>query len=231
MPGPEDRNLRTANSNQSDIMTVRPLFILSAAAALGAGCGPALAQSAEPSREEGDPVQFFNLLSQGKDYVDRAELSGLQLSIFDRIAGRLGARTDRITRLDFMAVHEARQAELDGRTISVPAGAHGPVAPPPPSAGAAPGDGGRTTPRDGPDDADQRPVVYRAGKLPEGLPAWFAPLDTDHDGQVGLYEWVRGGRPVEPYRTMDSNGDGLLTMSEVMRHQRLPASTSGKPME
>ena len=46
-------------------------------------------------------------------------------------------------------------------------------------------------------ELEKRPVVFRAGKLPEkGLPAWFRQLDTDADGQVALYEWrLRRPRP------------------------------------
>jgi Ca2+-binding EF-hand superfamily protein len=64
-----------------------------------------------------------------------------------------------------------------------------------------------------------RPTVYRAGKLPPGLPGWFSQLDTDGDGQIGLYEWKKSGRPLEEFFSMDRNGDGFLTVDEVMRYQ------------
>jgi len=65
-----------------------------------------------------------------------------------------------------------------------------------------------------------KPVVYRAGKLPPGLPDWFTQLDTDRDGQVGLYEWKHSGRPLEEFHAMDRNGDGFLTVEEVLRYIR-----------
>jgi Ca2+-binding EF-hand superfamily protein len=65
-------------------------------------------------------------------------------------------------------------------------------------------------------EEERRPVVYRVGKLPKELPAWFAELDTDKDGQVGLYEWVKGGRPVEEFKQWDRNDDGLITVEEVL---------------
>src|SRR5262249_54525953 len=45
-----------------------------------------------------------------------------------------------------------------------------------------------------PIEEERKPVVYRTGKLPKELPAWFSQLDTDHDGQIGLYEWRAAGK-------------------------------------
>jgi Ca2+-binding EF-hand superfamily protein len=70
-------------------------------------------------------------------------------------------------------------------------------------------------------DEEQKPVVYRAGKLPKELPPWFAQLDTDHDGQIGLYEWKNSGRSIEEFQQIDRNGDGFLTVEEVLRYERL----------
>ena len=60
------------------------------------------------------------------------------------------------------------------------------------------------------------PVVYRAGNLPRDVPAWFAQLDTDKDGQVGLYEWKASGKSIQEFDEMDSNKDGFLTVDEVL---------------
>jgi hypothetical protein len=62
-----------------------------------------------------------------------------------------------------------------------------------------------------------RPVVYRAGKLPKELPAWFAPIDVDGDAQIGLYEWRASGRPIDEFLKIDRNNDGFLTVEEVLR--------------
>ncbi len=67
-----------------------------------------------------------------------------------------------------------------------------------------------------PPDEDKKPVVYRAGKLPKELPAWFQQLDTDGDGQIGLYEWKNSGRTLEEFQKIDRNGDGFLTPDEVL---------------
>lgn len=67
------------------------------------------------------------------------------------------------------------------------------------------------------EDEDRKPVVYRAGKLPRDIPAWFRELDTDEDGQIGLYEWRASRRSVEEFQEMDRNGDGFLVVEEVMR--------------
>jgi Ca2+-binding EF-hand superfamily protein len=68
------------------------------------------------------------------------------------------------------------------------------------------------------EEEEPKPVVYRAGKLPKGLPGWFEQLDTDKDAQVGLYEWIAGGRSLEEFHKIDRNGDGFLTVQEVLRY-------------
>jgi Ca2+-binding EF-hand superfamily protein len=72
------------------------------------------------------------------------------------------------------------------------------------------------TPTPAEPEEDPRPVVYRAGNLPPNLPPWFRQLDTDQDGQIGLYEWKNSGRPIEEFEKMDRNGDGFLTIDEVL---------------
>ncbi|NQV27862.1 MAG: proprotein convertase P-domain-containing protein, partial [Rhodopirellula sp.] len=58
-----------------------------------------------------------------------------------------------------------------------------------------------------------------AGDLTEGLPGWFYELDADHDGQVAMHEftntWTTEKR--QEFDSLDSNKDGLLTSSEVLR--------------
>lgn len=83
------------------------------------------------------------------------------------------------------------------------------------SFGASNGAGG-TAPADPVREEEPKPVVYRAGKLPKELPAWFTQLDTDGDGQISLYEWRSGGKSVEEFQKMDRNGDGFLTITEVL---------------
>jgi len=78
-------------------------------------------------------------------------------------------------------------------------------------------DRARGAPAPEPEDAS-RPVVYHAGKLPRGLPGWFEQLDTDGDGQVGLYEWRKSGRPIDEFCRMDANGDGFITPEEALRY-------------
>ncbi len=71
-----------------------------------------------------------------------------------------------------------------------------------------------------PIEEEPRPIVYRAGKLPKEIPAWFIEADTDKDGQVGLYEWKASGKSVSEFMAMDQNGDGFITAEEVLRYQR-----------
>jgi hypothetical protein len=82
-----------------------------------------------------------------------------------------------------------------------------------------PGDGPVGEP---PDEA--KPVVYKFGSLPPGLPAYFTQGDTDRDGQVGLYEWVQSFGNEEAalgeFKKLDLNGDGLLTAEEYLRAKK-----------
>jgi hypothetical protein len=63
---------------------------------------------------------------------------------------------------------------------------------------------------------EERPVVYTGTQLPAGLPAWFAELDKDKDGQIGLYEWLGAKKPLSEFKAMDRNQDGFLTPDEVL---------------
>jgi Ca2+-binding EF-hand superfamily protein len=70
-----------------------------------------------------------------------------------------------------------------------------------------------------PEEEEQRPVTYHAGNLPKELltkAPWFQELDKDNDAQIGLYEWKDSGRPLEEFQKMDRNGDGYLTVEEVL---------------
>lgn len=71
-----------------------------------------------------------------------------------------------------------------------------------------------------PAEEEKRPTVYRAGRLPKELPAWFEQADTDRDGQVGLYEWKVIGRSIPEFLALDHNGDGFITVEEALRTQR-----------
>ena len=67
-----------------------------------------------------------------------------------------------------------------------------------------------------PEDSE-KPNVVRPARLPTGLPAWFTQLDTDHDGQIGLYEWRMAGWPLEEFSKVDLNDDGFLEPTEILR--------------
>jgi hypothetical protein len=80
------------------------------------------------------------------------------------------------------------------------------------------------------EDLDKRPVVYRAGKLPEkGLPPWFKQLDTDNDGQVALYEWRLAGKDLAEFKQWDRDDDGFITPEEALQVQAKlnPAGAKG----
>jgi Ca2+-binding EF-hand superfamily protein len=70
--------------------------------------------------------------------------------------------------------------------------------------------------------ADERPLVFRYGKLPtKELPSWFIELDTDKDGQVGLYEWRAGKRDIAEFKLYDTNRYGFITAEELLAVLRI----------
>jgi hypothetical protein len=91
------------------------------------------------------------------------------------------------------------------------------------------------------DDRRQPPPARPGPPAGDELPGWFTELDTDADGQVGLYEWRADGRPMPEFMTMDLDDDGLLPPGEYLRFVRLtqpematepptrPASASNDP--
>jgi len=74
-----------------------------------------------------------------------------------------------------------------------------------------------STPTPGEEEV-KKPVVYHAGNLPKDIPDWFKQIDSDGDGQIGLYEWKVSGRSLDEFRKIDRNNDGFLTIDEVMRY-------------
>jgi Ca2+-binding EF-hand superfamily protein len=67
-------------------------------------------------------------------------------------------------------------------------------------------------------EEEPKPVVYRAGKLPANLPPWFKTTDTDGDAQISFFEWRSGGKTIDEFGKLDRNGDGFLTIAEVLYH-------------
>lgn len=78
---------------------------------------------------------------------------------------------------------------------------------------------------------EPKPVVYRYGNLPQGLPKYFTEGDADKDGQIGLYEWVQywdsSEAKLAEFKALDLNGDGLLTVQEYQRATKDAPATSG----
>jgi hypothetical protein len=70
-------------------------------------------------------------------------------------------------------------------------------------------------------DELSRPLVYRPGNLPSGLPSWFEERDRDRDGQIGLYEWRASGERLDEFQRLDINNDGFVTAEELLRSRQV----------
>lgn len=78
-------------------------------------------------------------------------------------------------------------------------------------------------------DPAERPPLRRTVGGKSELPGWFASVDADRDGQIGLYEWRKAGLPIGLYRELDLNGDGLLPAAEYQMYAR--QHPEGLPVE
>lgn len=62
-----------------------------------------------------------------------------------------------------------------------------------------------------------------AGDSSEGLPGWFFELDTNRDQQVAMTEFATEwtSAKLQEFASLDTNGDGLLTSSEVAQSKAM----------
>jgi len=170
-----------------------------------------------------DPNMIFNMLSGGKDYIDVATYLPLAQmrdpSAADKVHDfmqRMGITNGQLTRDQFSQFMQERMAQRQAQRAADPNNGQNPGDPNAP--GASPD--APVTDDGVPIPEDKRPTVYRAGNLPTDILSWFASMDTDRDGQVGLYEWKAGGRSVSDFQPLDLNGDGFITIEEAERYQR-----------
>jgi Ca2+-binding EF-hand superfamily protein len=74
------------------------------------------------------------------------------------------------------------------------------------------------TPRELSTESPARAAPAPPAAAQANLPDWFASFDTDGDGQVGLYEWKKAGRPIPEFLAMDRNHDGFLEAKELLAY-------------
>jgi hypothetical protein len=67
-------------------------------------------------------------------------------------------------------------------------------------------------------DVPKPMALGRPGATSPELPEWFTRLDEDGDGQVGLYEWKKAGRPIAEFLEMDRNHDGFIEARELLAY-------------
>ncbi len=144
----------------------------------------------------GDPDSLFQRADRNGDGKITKDESMMLAPLFDQIDTNKDGGID----LAELRVYAAAQSAAS------PGGGPG-------GAWAPPGSG--ADPRKDEPAEDERPVVYRFGKLPKDFP--YAVLDKDEDGQVSLYEWRTAGKSVEEFLDRDLNGDGFLTAEEWLR--------------
>ena len=146
----------------------------------------------------GDPEALFQRIDQNRDGKIGKDETKMLLPVFDQI----DTGKDGFIDLAELKVYAAAQA------AATPGGGQGG------GWSGSPGGGGEQ-PKKG-DIEEERPVVYRFGKLPKDFP--YTALDKDEDGQVSLFEWrTQSSKSVDDFLDRDLNGDGFLTAEEWLR--------------
>jgi hypothetical protein len=163
------------------------------------------AQQQKPGPASGENAALhpaFESLLRGAAGVRRNELDRGQQRLFDRIAKRLGVTNGPITRAQLYQLSNApQQSGASGEMLTGPTNNY------------------RSTSlvdRAGSQLETKAPLIYRSDNLPRELPAWFRTVDTNQDAQISLYEWRMSGRSIAEFQRMDRNGDGFLTVEEVL---------------
>ena len=96
--------------------------------------------------------------------------------------------------------------------------------------GGGPQDQGKIAPPAEPEEP--KPIIYRYGSLPQGMPSWFTSADVNRDAQIALYEWAKffdsDSSRLDEFKVYDLNADGLITADEYLRSRKKGnESTSG----
>jgi len=188
-----------------------------------------------------DPAKLFDAASNGRDVIYRSSLSDRQRTFFDQIMGNRGGANagsnSFISRNDFMkAILSMRPpTNRQGPGPSPPqqfGTSYSTQSTSSSNADRSSASGQSTSRRSRPSKVDMymamsalaaptpppdvpRPTLLRPDKLQATAAAWFSRMDADHDGQIGLYEWVNAGLSPAEFKMIDRNDDGLITPEEM----------------
>jgi len=182
-----------------------------------------------------DPNMIFNMMAPNSDFLTETQYLANSFvqrdpnakDRFESFMQRNGITNGGLTRDQFGQFFQERMTQRQAERAAANQDPQNPSNPSTPTASTDP----NADPDEPPPPEDKRPVLYTATNLPKDIPSWFAALDTDKDGQIGLYEWKAAGRPVSEFQAIDLNGDGFITIEEAQRYQKTQgaAASAGAP--
>jgi Ca2+-binding EF-hand superfamily protein len=192
---------------------------------LGSVPGRAQDPAAKPKRFSSAWVdeRFHKLDRNGDGFLGYEEMTDDLKVVKNKWDANSDGRIDLAEWREYAKAYIAHQQQLHQQQRPQPRRG-GPGKPPGPLGPIDPG-GIHPPPREeGP--KKKKPVVH---KLPNNCPAWFKYYDIDGDGQVALREWKEKNENLPEFKKWDTNGDGFITISELVRSGYFATDTGKTP--